>query len=363
MKLILAISFVLLCTQAVSQTQERVQNCEGVGCVQVGTNYGTIEIDGGLLQIAINKGIVNITGRPEDIERIADYEIKVTNLEQQISRHLQALQDKESRIFSDTEKLERATRYSSDLIKQINQLEKRIAKLDEQHELTQRIVEAKNRFDVPLIKDFLKQKQKLDDKQSAETAFELAGFQKLDLEYIEAFENYQKAVFLDKNNALYLNEAGIMALELARFDEAEPLMRRALEIDEQSFGEGHPNVAIRLNNLAQLLQATNRLSEAEPLMRRALEIDEQSFGEDHPEVAVKLNNLAQLLQATNRLSEAEPLMRRVVEIFHQFGQLTGHQHPHMEAAVSSYGGLLMETGLSQEEAVVRIQAVLGIEIN
>ncbi|MEL7335223.1 MAG: tetratricopeptide repeat protein, partial [Planctomycetota bacterium] len=39
----------------------------------------------------------------------------------------------------------------------------------------------------------------------------------------------------------------------------------------------HPKVAIRLNNLAQLLQATNRLSEAEPLMRRALAIDEQSY--------------------------------------------------------------------------------------
>ena len=64
----------------------------------------------------------------------------------------------------------------------------------------------------------------------------------------------------------------------------------------------------RLNNLAQLLQATNRLAEAEPLMRRALTIDERSFGPDHPEVAISLNNLAQLLQATNRLAEAEPLI-------------------------------------------------------
>ena len=32
--------------------------------------------------------------------------------------------------------------------------------------------------------------------------------------------------------------------------EAEPLMRRALEINEASFGEHHPTVAIGLNNLA-----------------------------------------------------------------------------------------------------------------
>ena len=62
-----------------------------------------------------------------------------------------------------------------------------------------------------------------------------------------------------------------------RLEEAEPLMRRALAIDEQSYGPEHPKVATDLNNLAQLLQATNRLEEAEPLMRRALAIDEQSY--------------------------------------------------------------------------------------
>ena len=43
-------------------------------------------------------------------------------------------------------------------------------------------------------------------------------------------------------------------------------MRRALAIDEKSFGHDHPNVAIRLNNLAMLLRETNQLREAEPLM-------------------------------------------------------------------------------------------------
>ena len=62
-------------------------------------------------------------------------------------------------------------------------------------------------------------------------------------------------------------------------------------------------------------------------MRRALAIDEQSFGPEHPKVAIRLNNLAQLLQDTNRLSEAEPLMRRMVEIFLKFTATTGHPHP------------------------------------
>lgn len=59
-------------------------------------------------------------------------------------------------------------------------------------------------------------------------------------------------------------------------------MRRALAIDEQSFGPEHPEVATNLNNLAQLLQDTNRLAEAEPLMRRALDIFTASLGDEHP---------------------------------------------------------------------------------
>lgn len=73
-----------------------------------------------------------------------------------------------------------------------------------------------------------------------------------------------------------------------------------------------------LNNLASLLDATNRRAEAERLYRRALPIDEASFGPDHLEVAICLNNLARLLQATNRLADAELLMRRHVAIFIDF---------------------------------------------
>ena len=100
----------------------------------------------------------------------------------------------------------------------------------------------------------------------------------------------------------------------ARYVEAEPLYRRALAVDEASYGHDHPNIATGLNNLAELLRDINRLSEAEPLYRRALAIDEASYGPDHPNVAIRLNNLAGLLRATNRLSEAEPLYRRALAI-------------------------------------------------
>lgn len=145
------------------------------------------------------------------------------------------------------------------------------------------------------------------------------------------------------------NAFGLWQFRQARYVQAEPLMRRALVIDEKSYGTEHPEVATDLNNLGQLLQATNRLGEAEPLMRRALAIDEKSYGTEHPNVARGLNNLAQLLQATDRQWEAEPLMRRGLGILLQFTVLTGHRHPNLAGGLGNYLLFLQEMSLTPEQ--------------
>jgi hypothetical protein len=103
-----------------------------------------------------------------------------------------------------------------------------------------------------------------------------------------------------------------------------------------------------------LLKATNRLKEAEPLMRRALAVDEKSYGPEHPDVARDLNNLAGLLQVTNRLQEAEPLMRRHLIILLKFTRSTGHLHPRLNAALGNYRGILEAMSLGKEEIARRI---------
>jgi hypothetical protein len=91
-------------------------------------------------------------------------------------------------------------------------------------------------------------------------------------------------------------------------------------------------------------------------MARVVTIFENSYGKEHPNVATALNNLALLLQATNRLSEAEPLSWRMVSIFVGFGKATGHEHPHMQAALRNYIGILTQMGMSEQEAISKIQA-------
>jgi tetratricopeptide (TPR) repeat protein/MinD-like ATPase involved in chromosome partitioning or flagellar assembly len=148
-----------------------------------------------------------------------------------------------------------------------------------------------------------------------------------------------------------MNLVAVWLNNRAEHGEAEPLYRRALEIDEKSLGPDHPNVARGLNNLAALLRDTNRLTEAEPLYRRALAITEKSFGPDHPNVAIGLNNLALLLSDTNRLTEAEPLFRRGLAITEKSFD---PDHPDVATGLNSLAGLLRDTNrLAEAEPLYR----------
>lgn len=175
--------------------------------------------------------------------------------------------------------------------------------------------------------------------------------------HAEAVATFADRAEIVEPTARLMNELGILFEEQAQYKRSEPLKRRALAIDEQRLGPEHPSVAIRLSNLAALLQHTDRITEAEPLMRRALAIDENSFGPEHPKVVTRLNNLALLLQATNRLGEAETMMRRALAISeHSFGP----DDPRVATQVKNLAGLLQATNRLQEaEPMMRRALALG----
>jgi len=48
-------------------------------------------------------------------------------------------------------------------------------------------------------------------------------------------------------------------------------------------------------------------------------------------------------------------MRRHLFIFLDFTRRAGQPHPHLKVAMNNYGGLLTQTGLSQQQATARIR--------
>jgi tetratricopeptide (TPR) repeat protein len=87
-----------------------------------------------------------------------------------------------------------------------------------------------------------------------------------------------------------------------------------MEIARTALGEGHPDYADSLNNLAKLYHATGRHAEAEPLLKRAMEIARTALGEGHPDYADSLNNLAALYDAMGRHAEAQALAERAMKL-------------------------------------------------
>jgi tetratricopeptide (TPR) repeat protein len=89
-----------------------------------------------------------------------------------------------------------------------------------------------------------------------------------------------------------MNQIGVYLEAKAVYREVEQWMRRALEIDERSFGPDHPDVAIRLGNLGSLLREKGKPDEGKKLIERALSIFEKSFDADHPLVVETKRRLA-----------------------------------------------------------------------
>ena len=114
-----------------------------------------------------------------------------------------------------------------------------------------------------------------------------------------------------------LDRAGTYLQVQAQLTDAKGLIQRALAIDEAAYGPDHPDVATRLNNLAQILQDLGQPEQARPVQERALAVTEAAYGPDHPDVATGLNNLATILRdlgsrsRPGRCKNARwPLMRR-----------------------------------------------------
>jgi len=130
-----------------------------------------------------------------------------------------------------------------------------------------------------------------------------------------------------------------------RFEEAEPLYRRALRLNEATLGPMHPDTLDFVSDLAVLLQARNKHDEAERLYGRAVRGRDTRLGPQHPRTLESVSNLAWLLEARGKLVEAEPLYRRA---FEGFEASVGSDHPDTLGSLYNLAMLLKSLGKLDE---------------
>lgn len=92
---------------------------------------------------------------------------------------------------------------------------------------------------------------------------------------------------------------------------SEPMLKRALEIEEALYGFDHTNLINVLNKLADVGGAMNGI----PILQRAIAIREKASGPEHADLAWLLNNLAALFMNMRKDAEAEPVLERALGIY------------------------------------------------
>ena len=140
------------------------------------------------------------------------------------------------------------------------------------------------------------------------------------------------------------NLAGLY-YDQGRYDEAEPLYKRALEAQIRVLGEAHADTLTSINGLAVLYKAQGRGAQAERLLKRAQEASERTLGKEHPNTLIGINNLALLYHALGRYAQAEALSKRVLEVRER---VLGKEHPLTLASVNNLAGLYSSQGRDVE---------------
>ena len=191
---------------------------------------------------------------------------------------------------------------------------------------------------------------------------------------------------------------GELRSDQARYDEAEPLIRQALEMSKRHLPPTHPGVGKAIYSLGRVLvnrgaydQAIPVLDEAvriqsapggipadlavslgelanahfyaghldisESLNQRALAMDRQLYGERHPNVAEDLINLGAIQTEWGHYAETERYYRQALDIIQSF---YGKEHPETASVMTILGRSLNAQGRFNEAADM-LREALGIQ--
>ena len=134
--------------------------------------------------------------------------------------------------------------------------------------------------------------------------------------------------------------AGVLH-EGRRFDEAAALYREALGGMVATLGDEHPETVRLRANLAGLLYTQGDKQEAIELTAVLLETRRRLLGEDHPDTLRTITNLASMLHSSGRMQEAAPLYREGIE---RMGRTLAPEHPVLQTLRQNLGILEKERG-------------------
>ncbi|CAN5345179.1 hypothetical protein BH11CYA1_BH11CYA1_21690 [soil metagenome] len=147
----------------------------------------------------------------------------------------------------------------------------------------------------------------------------------------------------DEKWSSYWESAG-KAIQLGKFDHAEPLLSAALDIAED-FGSEDRRLAMTLECLAEIHFKLKQLTQAEIVVKRVIAIYQTRYGPDHSDVGVFTNNLGLIYYSQKKHFMAESEYQKALRIQ---TKALGNTHPQTLNVIANYAKLLNETHRERE---------------
>jgi len=141
--------------------------------------------------------------------------------------------------------------------------------------------------------------------------------------------------------SLLLMDVANLLFKQAKYTDAEPLYREALEGLRRELGDAHPDTLNSINNLAVLLNNLGKYAEAEALHREALDVRRRELGDAHPKTLGSIGNLANLLDDQGKYADAEPLFREALD---GRRRELGDAHPNTLDSINNLAAFLLDQG-------------------
>jgi tetratricopeptide (TPR) repeat protein len=133
---------------------------------------------------------------------------------------------------------------------------------------------------------------------------------------------------------------------------AEDCLTRALKINREVFGDWHPQVAALLQMLADVYSERGEITLAADYAKKAVTIMRQCFGDDSPATATALANLALVEQRANTPGDAASHYANAILVLRNFPELW----PNMKVVMQRYASLLRSMHRDHEAKLMDIEA-------
>jgi tetratricopeptide (TPR) repeat protein len=154
--------------------------------------------------------------------------------------------------------------------------------------------------------------------------------------------------------AMNLNNIAQIYSQFGKLDKALPFQEQAMVAYKKSFGEEHLDFATSVNNLALIYFEMGLYKKALPLNELAFKTYKRSLGEVHPDVAMSLNNQAQVYYKMGQYDMSLQFQKQAYTIYKKS---QGENHPNVAISIDNLSQLYQDIGQYERALPLSEQAL------